>query len=284
MTAPVVGADRDRAGGVVDVFDGGAGAVADAEAPVVAQRHDPIAGLVRAFVDDEGGAGELPGGVAVVAGAGVEVVDVGAAAGEHDDVVAGEGGGPPVGDHACSAPRRWRSRWCDAAVFVGRRLTASSMSPSRSCARAARSQASCWRRFSVRRIGSSRSAETCGGARRRRSRGAGGDRRRGRPWRSRRRRGRGGGRGGGCRPCRLRRRRARCSRAGDRGRVGRGRRGALARVWLGIPALASSSAAARAASAAPITRWPERCQASRAASRLNVLPVPAGAMTTRRPP
>ncbi len=64
---------------------------------------------------------------------------------------------------------------------------------------------------------------------------------------------------------------------------GRGRRAAIAMVWERMPAVASSSAAARAASAAADDVMARRCQASRAASSANVLPVPAGAMTTSTP-
>ena len=73
--------------------------------------------MVGAFAGDEGGSGELAGVVVVVAGACVEVVDVGGAVCEHDDVVAGEGGGPPVGDHGV-AGGDCGGVGVDAAVFV----------------------------------------------------------------------------------------------------------------------------------------------------------------------
>ena len=46
---------------VVDAGDGGAGAVADAEAAVVLEADRPVAGLVRAFVDDQLRARDLAG-------------------------------------------------------------------------------------------------------------------------------------------------------------------------------------------------------------------------------
>ena len=76
MGRGVVGADRQRTTIDVDVGDGGDGAVADPETPLVPQRHDPIAGLVGAAIELEGRSGQLAGRVAMRPGAGVEVVDV----------------------------------------------------------------------------------------------------------------------------------------------------------------------------------------------------------------
>src|SRR5205823_24904 len=81
-------------------------AVAGAQATVVAQQHDPVTGLVGAILDQERRAGEPSGCVAVVAGPPVEVIDLGAARGEHERVVAGEGGGPPVGAHRVAGVAR----------------------------------------------------------------------------------------------------------------------------------------------------------------------------------
>ena len=79
--------------------------------------------------------------------------------------------------------------------------------------------------------------------------------------------------------------------SGDRGGPGRLRAAAELQASAGVPstdvegtpALAWSSAAARAARAAPITRWPPSSHAWRAASTRKVLPVPAGAVTTSTP-
>ena len=55
----------------------------------------------------------------------------------------------------------------------------------------------------------------------------------------------------------------------------------LANVVEAIPVDASSSAAARADSAAPWTVTPADCQASTVAASANVFPAPAGAVTER---
>lgn len=54
-------------------------------------------------------------------------------------------------------------------------------------------------------------------------------------------------------------------------------------VKLGMPAEDPNAAAVRAARAVPMTGWPEASQAERAASRTNVLPVPAGPTSTASP-
>ncbi len=69
----------------------------DAEASVVAEAQHPVAGLEGAAADVELGPGERAALRTPVAGAVVEVVDVVASLGEHDDLLAGEGGGVPVG-------------------------------------------------------------------------------------------------------------------------------------------------------------------------------------------
>ena len=51
-------------------------------------------------------------------------------------------------------------------------------------------------------------------------------------------------------------------------------------MTVGMPALLDSWAAARAARAQPMTRWPVASQAARAAPRAAVLPVPAAPTTT----
>lgn len=85
--ATVVEADAHRVSLRVDAIDDGSVAVADVEAVVVAEAHDLVPGLVRALVDLEDGSGQLAGGLAVVAGPVIEVVDVAAADGDHRDVV-----------------------------------------------------------------------------------------------------------------------------------------------------------------------------------------------------
>ena len=97
VLAVLVGADRDGPGVGVDGGDGGAGAVADAEFAVVAEADDPVTGLVVGVGDREGRAVEGAVGLAVASGSGVEVVDVVVVVGDHERVVAGEGGGVPVG-------------------------------------------------------------------------------------------------------------------------------------------------------------------------------------------
>ena len=72
---------------VVDGGDGGEGAVADAEPPLVAQGHDPVARLVGAAVELEGRSGQVTGGLAVGAGAGVEVIDVVVTSRDHQHVL-----------------------------------------------------------------------------------------------------------------------------------------------------------------------------------------------------
>ena len=54
----------------IDVGDDGAGAVVDAEAAVVAKADDVVAGLEGPVVDDELGAGEVPGAWHLGAGVG----------------------------------------------------------------------------------------------------------------------------------------------------------------------------------------------------------------------
>lgn len=61
-------------------------AVADAEAVVVAEADDLVAGLVGAFVDLEDRSPQLAVRLAVTAGSAVEVIDVAAADGDHRHV------------------------------------------------------------------------------------------------------------------------------------------------------------------------------------------------------
>ena len=145
----------------------------------------------------------------VGAGAGVEVVDVGPAGGEHQHLVAGEGGGPPVGAHR--VPRGGRGIDASGCGRGRRRLEIGVVD----VPAAELGEGVAFPGFVLASVLGEAEGSGCvgrarGGARRRRSRGVGGDRRRARPSRARLRRGRGCGRVGGCRPCRLRRRRARC--------------------------------------------------------------------------
>ena len=94
-----VGADRDRAFVGVEVGDGADGPVADPDTAVVPYAQDAVAGLEGEVVDVEGRSGDGAVAGEVSAGALVEVVDVVVTFGEHEDVVAGEGGGVPVGGH-----------------------------------------------------------------------------------------------------------------------------------------------------------------------------------------
>ena len=80
----------------VDAGDGGSGAVVDAEAPVVAQTDDLVAGLEGPVVDLEGRSVEVAGAGEVGAGSAVEVIDVVAAERSHGGGVASEAVGPPV--------------------------------------------------------------------------------------------------------------------------------------------------------------------------------------------
>ncbi len=155
------------------------------------------------------------------------------------------------------------------------------MSPRRSRVSASRSQAACWRRFSLSvTVGSRRAsplrsppasiALSCFGSPTSTTFARAPRRRRGalRPaW---------------CRPWRLRRRPPRCGRRARRV-PSASWRARSARVSDGMPVCAWSCAAAVAASAAPTTWCPERVQASWAASRQNVLPVPAAATSTSMP-
>ena len=150
----VVGTDNKRARVEVDVGDGGEGAVADAEAAVVARHRTRSPRLEGEVADVEGGSGDRAVAGEVMAGPAVEVVDVVAAFGEHDDVVAGEGGGVPVGGHLVTHIDRGLGD--DDAVVVVVAASAAVERPARRSASASRSQTCCWRRFSVSVTGGSR--------------------------------------------------------------------------------------------------------------------------------
>ena len=82
----------------VDVEDDAPVAVADAEPAVVAQHHHLVARLDRHAADVEHGTGEAAGGFGAHVSAHVQLGDVGAAAGEHDGVVAADDRRPPVAE------------------------------------------------------------------------------------------------------------------------------------------------------------------------------------------
>jgi hypothetical protein len=97
--ATVVGDRADLPAVRIEMGDGGAGPVDDAEPTMVAQADDPVAGLQLDPAGVEGGAGEAAGGVQAGASTVVEVVHVGPTQPDHDRpgrVVAG--GVPPVVD------------------------------------------------------------------------------------------------------------------------------------------------------------------------------------------
>ena len=92
----LVGADRDGPRVGADGGDRGAGAVTDAEFAIVAEADDAVACLIVGVVDREDGAVEGSVGLEMSPGSDVEVVDVMVVMGDHERVVAGEGGGIPI--------------------------------------------------------------------------------------------------------------------------------------------------------------------------------------------
>ncbi len=79
----------------VDPFDRGAGAVEETEPVVVAQREDGVAFGERSTAEHDLVVTEVALVPEGVAGATVEVVDVGEAGGDHQHVVAVDAGGHP---------------------------------------------------------------------------------------------------------------------------------------------------------------------------------------------
>jgi hypothetical protein len=86
--------------GGVDGEHAGAVAVVDTELQLVAFDHDEVSGGEAAAGQLELGPFEGAGCSHVLARAGVELVDVGAAVGDHHDVAGLLAGGPPVADEA----------------------------------------------------------------------------------------------------------------------------------------------------------------------------------------
>lgn len=86
MGGGLIGTDGEGAAVDIDVGDRGERAVADPEASLIPQGHDPVTGLVGATVELECRSGQATRGLDACAGPGVEIVDVVATSCDHEDL------------------------------------------------------------------------------------------------------------------------------------------------------------------------------------------------------